>query len=187
MDGLATVVAIVASLNFLLFALLFNQVTHAIVLAAFLGSLIGFLYYNKPDAQIYLGDTGSLYIGGFLATVPFLLPWNAFYSWGYIAPAFILAVPLLELFFLVCIRTYKRIPFYNASPDHFAIQLLQAGWSKFAILYFIFVFSCLCSLIAWAVVLSHINIFRLIILILILPISWFFLVGYYSNVTEMQK
>ncbi len=43
-----------------------------------MGSLYAFLWYNKPRAQIYLGDAGSLFIGGFLATIPFL------FNWGYI-------------------------------------------------------------------------------------------------------
>lgn len=136
MDGLASTLAICASLSFFGVALLFEQYTLLILLSAFIGSLCAFFWYNKPTAQIYLGDAGSLFIGGFLATVPFLVNWGTYNPLGYLSPIIILAIPLIEVLTLVLVRTYKGIPFYNGSPDHFSIYLQNKGWSKWSILFY---------------------------------------------------
>lgn len=141
MDGLATLLALCATTSFLLIALYFNDISAAILLCCFMGPLIAFLWYNRPTAKIYLGDAGSLFIGGLLATVPFLFNWGAYNMSGYLTPVIILAIPLLELATLIIIRTYKRIPFYLGSPDHFSIYLQKNGWSKQGILGYVVLLS----------------------------------------------
>jgi UDP-GlcNAc:undecaprenyl-phosphate/decaprenyl-phosphate GlcNAc-1-phosphate transferase len=129
MDGLATTVAIGASLSYLVISLLFAHDTSYLLLVAFMGSLMAFFWYNKPRAKMYLGDTGSLFIGGFLATFPFLIPWSSIHSYGFLVPAIVLAIPLFEVASLIVIRSYKQIPFYRPSPDHFCHYLQRWGWS----------------------------------------------------------
>ncbi|MCX5922781.1 MAG: MraY family glycosyltransferase [Candidatus Dependentiae bacterium] len=141
MDGLATLLAICATSSFLALAIYFNQPSVIILLCAFLGPLLAFFWYNKPTAKIYLGDAGSLFIGGFLATVPFLFNWGIYTISGYLTPIVILAIPLLEVGTLILVRTYKKIPFYLGSPDHFSIYLQRNGWSKWAILGYVLLLS----------------------------------------------
>lgn len=137
MDGLATTVAICVSLTLLAIALYIKALTFVLLLSSFLGALIAFLWYNKPAACIYLGDAGALFIGGFLSVLSFLFPWDAYNPYGYIVVPFIFFIPLCELIFLIFIRTYKRIPFYLPSPDHFCMYLLRKGWSKVNILWYV--------------------------------------------------
>lgn len=137
MDGLTSIISMGAIFSFGAMALYFNNNNALLLLSSLLGSLGAFFWYNKPPARIYLGDAGSLFIGGFFATVPFLFPWGT-YTWdGYLAPLVILAVPLLELGALILIRTYKGIPFYKGSPDHFSLYMQRNGWSKNGILGYI--------------------------------------------------
>lgn len=136
MDGLATLLALCATLSFLVFGILFGLPYITLLLSIFLGCLIGFFYYNKPSATLYLGDAGALFIGGFLAIVPFFFNWG-FYSFnGFLVPCILLAIPLLEGFSLIIIRTYKGQPFYYGSPDHYCLYLLRKGWTKNEILFF---------------------------------------------------
>lgn len=137
MDGLATTVAICVSLTLLAIALYIKALTFVLLLASFLGALIAFLWYNKPAACIYLGDAGALFIGGFLAALSFLFPWDTYNPYGYVVVPFIFFIPLCELIFLILIRTYKKIPFYLPSPDHFCMYLLHKGWSKKTILWYV--------------------------------------------------
>lgn len=148
MDGLASSVAIMVAVAFFVAAYLFGQPQEMILLAALIGALVAFLWFNKPNARIYLGDAGALFIGGFLATVPFLLNWGTYTGYGYLAPIIILAIPLLELVTLIVVRTYKRIPFYNGSRDHFSCYLQDNGWSKKQILGYVFCMSCVLSISA---------------------------------------
>lgn len=137
MDGLATILAGCASVSFIIMALYLQQPTVAILLGALLGALLAFFWYNKPNASMYLGDAGSLFIGGLLATIPFMINWGRYNWYGYLTPVIILAIPLLEITTLVIVRMYRGIPFYLPSPDHFSIYLQRNGWSKWGILLYV--------------------------------------------------
>ncbi len=137
MDGLASLLAIAATITFMVIAAYLHHMVVLIILSAFLGSLCAFFLYNRPPARIYLGDSGSLFIGGFLATVPFLFDWGTYNRLGYMTPVIILAIPLLECTSLIIIRTWKGIPFYKGSLDHFSSYLLSYGWSKKSILWYV--------------------------------------------------
>jgi len=172
MDGLATTIASCATASFLIIAVVSSQYSLALLLASFLGALLAFLWYNKPAAQIYLGDAGSLFIGGFLATVPFLFKWGPYNPYGFLVPVLLLAIPLLEVAGLIIIRSYKKIPFYNASPDHFSIYMQQSGWSKLQILLFVVIFSALLLVLSLLLFFSTTKLSFLAISFFILVILW---------------
>src|SRR5437764_9284445 len=68
MDGLATGVAAIASGFLTLNFIAANQTTEALMLGVFAAALIGFLIYNSNPASIFMGDSGSMFIGFFLAS-----------------------------------------------------------------------------------------------------------------------
>ncbi len=148
MDGLSSTIALGAIVPFIVIAVLLKHYTVALALAALAGGLCAFLRYNWPPAIMYLGDAGSLFVGGFLATIPFLFNWGTYTPYGYLAPVIILSIPLLEITALVLIRTRKGIPFYLGSPDHFACYFMQAGWSKPSILFYVMGVSVLLGSVA---------------------------------------
>jgi UDP-GlcNAc:undecaprenyl-phosphate GlcNAc-1-phosphate transferase len=137
MDGLATTVSLFCAGMFCIVALIACQYTIALLLALFMGSLGAFLLFNAPRASIYLGDAGSLFIGGMLSVMPFFINWGSLTRYGFITPLIILAIPLLEGTFLIIIRTYKGIPFYKPSPDHFAIKLKLQGYRPEEVLFLV--------------------------------------------------
>ena len=69
LDGLATSVGIPAFLACGLIAFTGGHTVTAIIAAAVIGASLGFLKYNKPKAQVFMGDTGSLALGGLLGTL----------------------------------------------------------------------------------------------------------------------
>jgi UDP-GlcNAc:undecaprenyl-phosphate GlcNAc-1-phosphate transferase len=149
MDGLATLLAISATITFMAIAAYLHHTIVLILLVAFLGPLCAFFLYNRPTARIYLGDAGSLFIGGFLATIPFLFDWGTYNRLGYLAPSIILAIPLLECTSLIFIRTIKGIPFYRGSLDHFSSYLLAHGWTKKTILLYVTALSLYLGLVSY--------------------------------------
>lgn len=172
MDGLATILAIGATITFLVIAFLLNHAVVMVLLAAFLGSLCAFLWYNKPPARIYLGDAGSLFIGGLLATIPFLFDWGTYNSYGYLTPIIVLAIPLLECFSLIIIRWYKKIPFYQGSPDHFCLYLYSYGWSKQQILCYMVLLSIYLGVVSILFVQGLISPLSIIVLGILFLIIW---------------
>lgn len=173
MDGLATLLAIGATGSFLTLAVFFNMPMVVILLSAFLGPLMAFFCYNKPTAQIYLGDAGSLFIGGFLATIPFLFNWGVYNPIGYLTPLIILAIPLLEVSTLVVVRSYKKIPFYRGSPDHFSIYLQQNGWSKYWILGYVALVSIVLGIVSFLFITNRISFYLLCLSAGVFLVIWF--------------
>lgn len=149
MDGLATTLALCSGLLFLITALIFDNHNAALLVISLLGALGAFFYFNKPPASIYMGDTGSLFLGTFFGIIPFFYNWGTYSYYSYCIPLFFLFIPLAEVCWLIVIRTYKGIPFYKGSPDHYALYFKRAGFS----VKFILIISLLVSLSIGAAVL----------------------------------
>ena len=172
MDGLAASIAIIATASFLIIALVFQQYAISLLLAAFLGAVLAFFFYNKPPAKIYMGDAGSMFLGGFLSAIPLLISWSSQSFDAYYTPIAILAIPLLEIFFLVVIRTWIGIPFYRGSPHHFSIYLQKKGWSKNKVLIFAALMALIFSAVGFLFLFELINLSGLFLMLFVLFFVW---------------
>lgn len=173
MDGLSSTVAIWASIGFMCIAIFQGNLIVASIFSSLCGALVGFLIYNYPPATIYMGDAGSLLVGGVMGALPLKLHLVGQTMAGIFAPVIILAIPLLELTSLIIIRAYKKIPFYNGSPDHFSMYLQQKGWSKTAILLYISVMMMVCVCSACGLMVDRLSMKQAIFLAIIFLIVWF--------------
>ncbi len=142
MDGLATLVSLLAAGGFIVIAIACHNGELVLLFCSLIGALLAFFLFNRPPAQIYLGDAGSLFLGGVFAASPFLFPWGIHTVYGFLTPIILLVIPLLEVASLIVIRWYKKIPFYRGSPDHFSHYLMRNGWSKWGILGYIALLGC---------------------------------------------
>lgn len=173
MDGLTTVVTFFITVFFMVYAYFSGAYIVFLFLACFLGTLPAFFLYNKPQARIYLGDSGSLFIGGFMAAIPFLLEWRLYSPLGVIAPFLILSIPLFEISSLILIRSYLRIPFYRGTPHHFCLFLKAKKWSIPTILSFTALCSIGFGLIALGVALGKLSLLTSVLMLLFVFIVWF--------------
>lgn len=179
MDGLATTVACCATINYIIIAALTGDMLILTILFAFLGALLGFFIYNKPNAKIYMGDAGALFIGGFLAIIPFLFDWSQSNYYGFLTPIIVLAIPLIEVGTLIIIRTYKKIPFYLGSPDHFAIYLQKGrGWSKNKVLLYTSLVSIVLAVFSILFFTAKIGLIGLILFTFLFLSFWYFMLFY---------
>lgn len=134
MDGLSSGIATVASAFFLLLAAMNEprQVLVGAVAAALIGACIGFLRYNLNPATIFMGDTGSLFLGFLLAALAIKLrfPSNIpLVTW--MVPVFVLLLPIFDTT-LVCYSRIRRgvNPFTTAGKDHISHRLVALGLTK---------------------------------------------------------
>jgi UDP-GlcNAc:undecaprenyl-phosphate/decaprenyl-phosphate GlcNAc-1-phosphate transferase len=133
MNGLCTGLGAIAAWCIALNAV--AQVHYLVASMAFLvcGALLGFLPYNFPRATAFLGDSGSHLIGYLLAVLT-ILP--HFYSalnprpWAVLSPLLILAVPLVDLAWVVWLRWRLGKPFYVGDTNHLSHQLARRGLSQ---------------------------------------------------------
>lgn len=174
MDGLASTLALIIACSYAIFAFLTGNYNLLLLLIALMGSVFGFLLFNKPPARIYLGDSGALFLGGLLACIPFAISWSEINPYGYIIPLMICVVPLLECGTLILVRSYKLIPFYLGSPDHFSIFLQAKGWQKKIILIFVSAFTMVFTIMSLLFFLNYMS-FAMVLSGGILMLFWWFL------------
>lgn len=123
MDGLAAGVAAAASFILFLIATVNGRQTYAILLAALCGALVGFLRYNVQPARIYMGDTGSMFIGLMLGALAMNNSYTRQNLVASVAPVVILGVPIFDMLFVMYVRFRRGLPVFLGSPDHFALRL----------------------------------------------------------------
>lgn len=134
-DGLASSTSAIASSFFFLIALINGNFVIAALSAALTGSLLGFFSFNKEPASIYLGDTGSLFIGFMLASLGMIGSYTQSSLWGIIAPIAILIVPIFDTTLCSLARLHKGISPMRGSDDHFALRLKNRGYRAKSIAY----------------------------------------------------
>ncbi len=73
LDGLSTTVTIIVLSFFLIVSIILKEIFLAITIISMIGALLGFLYYNWNPAKIFMGDVGSLSLGGLIASIAIIL------------------------------------------------------------------------------------------------------------------
>jgi UDP-GlcNAc:undecaprenyl-phosphate GlcNAc-1-phosphate transferase len=132
MDGLSAGVACVACGILLLNAWALGEFFVCLILAAFMGSLLGFLLYNFHPATIFLGDCGSLFIGYLMASLTLLERYVSHASstlFPILMPVVVLALPILDTATVVVIRVRERRPVYVGDSRHLSHRLVSLGFS----------------------------------------------------------
>ena len=129
MDGLSASVGAVSASCLLVVALLQGDQVIAFMLAALIGSLIGFLKYNWQPAKIYMGDTGAMFIGLLLGAMTMIGKYPSSHPISLLTPVFILGIPIFDTMFVMYIRYQRGLPIFWGSPDHIAIRLRHWGLS----------------------------------------------------------
>ena len=126
LDGLATSITIIVALFFVLFAHFgaFPNDAVALFAAILAGGLIGFLFYNKYPAKVFMGDTGSLFLGGAVCSMAILMEQPlALLIVGLVYVVETLSVILQVISFKA---TGKRL--FKMSPIHHHFEM--CGWSE---------------------------------------------------------
>ena len=123
MDGLAGGVAFVSAAALSVVFFLQSNTLGVILCVSLCGALAGFLYYNRPPAQIYLGDTGSLFLGFLLGGLAIGGKYTLRNRYGWLTGIVIFGVPLFEIAFLSYLRIRRRAPVMAGSRDHFSLRL----------------------------------------------------------------
>lgn len=132
MDGLSGGIAMIAAVFFLLLAAMSRQYLVGALAAALAGACAGFLIYNWNPAHIFMGDTGSLFLGFLLAAVAIKLRFPAnsnTVTW--LIPVLVMAIPIFDttLVFVARLRRGKN-PLTTPGKDHLSHRLARLTGSR---------------------------------------------------------
>ncbi|MFI5301006.1 MAG: glycosyltransferase family 4 protein, partial [Polyangiales bacterium] len=128
LDGLAAGVAIFAALTNFVVAYLAESTLVALVMVALLGATLGFLFHNFNPARIFMGDSGSYFIGYVLATCAIIGSYQkASTTVSILVPVLALGVPILDTLFAIVRRFLERRPLFSPDRGHIHHRLLDMG------------------------------------------------------------
>ncbi len=130
LDGLACGVSCISSVNLLVIALLVSDLEVSIIMAALTGACLGFVPYNFNPAKIFMGDTGSTFLGFMLATVSIQGLFKAYTAISFIVPFLLLGLPIFDICFAVIRRVASGKSPMEADRGHFHHRLIDMGFSQ---------------------------------------------------------
>lgn len=136
LDGLATGVSFIISLAFLYLASITGNALVGIFSYLLSSSLLAVLIFNFPPAKIYLGDSGSLFLGFIFSILSISTSYaRPAHELALLSPIFILGFPIFDTIFVSLIRISKHKPVFVKTDDHFALRLIASGKKKNAALF----------------------------------------------------
>jgi UDP-GlcNAc:undecaprenyl-phosphate GlcNAc-1-phosphate transferase len=174
-DGLSSGIAAIAAAFMVYFFHTGGQMTEAKLCAAFCGAVLGFLVYNFNPASIFMGDSGSLFLGFFLGGVGLL-------STGYrtrnllsvvAVPILVLLIPILDTTLVTVTRKLSGRPVSQGGRDHTSHRLVALGLSERSATLVLYAFAIASGLVAVAarsfttsVIIGLVPVFALVVVFL---------------------
>ena len=129
LDGLASGVTIIISLGFLILSLHQGNPLGMLLSLALMGAVIGFLPYNFNPASIFMGNSGSAFLGYILAALTISFTNKPYNVVCFIIPILIMGVPVFDTALAIIRRFKNRRPLFMGDRSHFYDRLVDKGLS----------------------------------------------------------
>lgn len=169
LDGLACGVSTISSMTLLVIALIVSEPDVAILMAALAGACIGFLPYNLNPAKIFMGDTGSTFLGFILATVSIQGLFKFYAIISFAVPFLMLGLPIFDTCFAILRRVAKGQSPMSPDRGHIHHRLIDMGFSQKQAVAVLYIISAILGLSA--VVLTTIGVVRAMLFLMALCVA----------------
>lgn len=161
LDGLAAGIAVIAAVSFLVVGVELHDGAVMVVSLGLIGSLLAFLRFNFHPALIFMGDTGSMFVGFTLAFLACLLApvvgsWHAL-----LGGATVLGVPILDTATAICRRLLTRQHIFRADGEHIHHKLLRLGLSHRRAVLVLYGSQLVLAVMGAGILLGHFRLFPL--------------------------
>jgi UDP-GlcNAc:undecaprenyl-phosphate/decaprenyl-phosphate GlcNAc-1-phosphate transferase len=144
LDGLAAGVSTISLISIAVMALAIEpQISIVYLCIVLIGSNIGFLFHNFHPASIYMGDTGSLFLGYSMAVISMVGLFKNVTLFSFVIPIIVLAIPVFDTLFSIMRRFINKQKIMMPDNKHIHYQILEAGFSHRATVLIIYAFSAL--------------------------------------------
>jgi UDP-GlcNAc:undecaprenyl-phosphate GlcNAc-1-phosphate transferase len=183
LDGLATGIAGISCISLCIIAGLTGNFPVMIFCAILLGSLAGFYIFNSEPASIFMGESGSAFLGFVLAVISILGFKQAVFV-SFIVPLLILGVPILDTLLAMIRRGVQGRPIYEADRGHVHHRLTDLGVSRRSTVYTLYGISSflgICAIILTKASHSAVTLVMLLLLVTLLIFAGAELVGIFKG------
>jgi len=151
MNGLATGISFIAAMTFLFIAFPTEEIYVNLAAVALAGGIFGFIRYNFPNAKIFMGDTGSMFLGFVLAALSLGTSYTKINNIALYSPILILGIPIFDTFYVMYLRFRKGKSPFLGSKDHFALRLEASGLTRKNVVIFIWLIAVILSFAAFVI------------------------------------
>jgi UDP-N-acetylmuramyl pentapeptide phosphotransferase/UDP-N-acetylglucosamine-1-phosphate transferase len=141
MDGLAGGLSLISAATFFFAAIILGQPESALVSIILAGAILGFLYYNKYPAKVFMGDSGANFLGFILSVTALEGAFKQATVLSLFIPILALAVPIFDNLFVIFKRFTEGKPVYQADRSQIHFRLEEKGFSTVQIINYIMVIS----------------------------------------------
>ncbi len=130
LDGLAAGVTSIASICLMVLCILSGSTLAVSLTAALAGACLGFLPRNFSPAEIYMGDTGSTFLGYVLAVASCIGVFKSYAILSIVLSVLAMALPIIDTAFAMIRRALNHKPIMSADRGHLHHRLVDAGYSS---------------------------------------------------------
>lgn len=148
-DGLAGGLSLISAATFFMAALILGQQDSSAMVSVILsGSILGFLYYNKYPAKVFMGDSGANFLGFILSITALDGAFKQTTVMSLFIPILALAVPIFDNLFVIFKRFSEGKPVYQADRSQIHFRLEEKGFSPKQIVNYIMLISLAFSILS---------------------------------------
>lgn len=188
MDGLAATTGTMIAISLGILSYISNQYKLTDISIVLTASMLGFLYFNLPNAKLYMGDSGSLFIGYCLGFISILFSWNSNLesSWVFQLQPVILffTIPILDFSTVFISRIKEGKSPMTGGTDHISHRLLNKGFSTNQVLIIFVLMSIVILIITMGIIfLNQTASFMLLLVFFVLVI---FSLIYFLNLDPLN-
>lgn len=154
-DGLAGGIAAISATSLLFISLLKDQPASALFAVTLIAVTLAFLRHNFHPARIFMGDSGSNFLGFTLAAIAVEGAFKAYTLVSVVVPVLALGVPIFDFFYVTIRRIKEKRPVYKPDKEHTHHQLMRSGLSQIQTVAFLYLLGICFSLASIIVVLVN--------------------------------
>ena len=164
LDGLAAGVSAIMSISLVFISIRVGEYSIAILGIALMGSCFGFLPFNFNPAKIFMGDTGSTFLGFMLATLSIQGVFKSYAVISFVVPLLILGLPLFDALFAMIRRILRGQSPMTADRGHLHHRLVDMGFSQKQTVFILYAISGVLGITA--VLLAESGVLRALLLVI---------------------
>jgi UDP-GlcNAc:undecaprenyl-phosphate GlcNAc-1-phosphate transferase len=165
-----------------------HEFSLGVMFVILIGSLAGFLRYNFPPASIFMGDSGSLFLGFLLSTISVVSSQKATAFVTMMVPIIAFSLPIIDMFYAVIRRYYRGLPLSEADKEHIHHKLLDKGLSKKKVVLMLYCINIVIMVTVLLILKKNLNVdFIALVLFAFLVFAGIRVFGYFKFVPMIKE